>query len=835
MGQLRPRPSAAPQGLLPSLRNMSASESTKQKKGGSRRRRPPAFVSTITLTAVTVVSTFSVFSVASSEAVPVDFFNPTTDCVADCRAGQYKENCVGSDSLGYCADCSNAPEGFYYTGQGSPNGGDCPYSACRTCGIGEYLSGCEGTSEGTCVLCTTSMVGFYYTGDGGLADECPIAACSNAPNNTNSTYFYTDDGTDEACLSSEACEYASSDCSYERCEEFTVCADGFFLEGCGGNSSGTCSPCSNGFSTVTDDNTEAVTAFDVYYTGPGATGDSQSCPLSLCTFDCPAGSYRAGCGGGSRGSCEPCTLVDSDPYDGAGEYFVSWSTTEHEYCENWNNEFHLLGIFNTSSACREFCEPSAECSTCTFVCRTDQNIQGGTFRALRLCGSAVADASEGCGSFIDRFSSPLGQDACPTTTCAADCGVGEYRSGCGDGDGTSAGTCEPCTNAPSLRADGAAQYMYVSSGGFENACAFQLACPPGKYSNVTVSHTDSNADMAIDQVCLDCPVGRFGASEGARTSECDGVCEPGYHCPAGSTSPTMEPCAPATTADETRAASYFCANGFRQRVPPGHYSTPDDGPAEHRTDHDVCAPGTFCESGVRHLCPEGTYGETWGLQTDGCSSRCHSSTYCPEGSVLPTKCPPGFYCPSGRELIACPAGTYGASSGLSQAACDGPCALGHYCPAASTSPTELDCPAGTFGQSTGITIAACSGLCPKGYFCPNATEDPYSHECAELAVAEHILNDGEVVLSGDEDASAIANGAAGVFCPEGSAEPVPASPGYVSTHAHTHTHTSTRTRTQHATRTIHGLECNEPRLSTMASASYSLRRLFVLFSFFFSR
>ena len=706
-------------------------------------------------------------------AAQVDFFNPATDCVADCSTGQYKENCVGVNSLGYCANCSNAPDGYYYSGQGSPNGNDCPYTACESCGVGEYRSGCAGTSPGSCELCTTSVTGYYYTGDGGLTDNCPIAACSNAPSgSTNLTYFYTDDGTNPDCVTSEACDYATSECSFEVCEEYTECPDGTYLTGCSGNSSGTCLPCTNSYSTVTDDDSTSVTTFDTYFTGPGITEDPESCPLELCAFDCPAGTYREGCSGSSPGWCEPCTLTDSNQYDDAGEYFVTWTTNEGVFCENWNHADHLLGIFNTSDACRDFCDGSAECSVCTFYCLTDHNIQGGTYRALRRCGEEKADVSEGCGSFVDHYGSPVGENACPTATCLADCDIGEYRSGCGGG--TSPGTCEPCTNAPAL--GGSEEYMYVSSGGLENSCAYQLKCPPGKYSNVTISHTN-NTDLALDQQCSDCPVGRYSSQSGATTSECEGSCEPGYHCPAGSTSATMESCAPSQS-DDTTAANYFCANGFRQTVPPGHFSTPDDSDTFHRTDHDVCAPGSYCESGVQHLCPEGYYGETWGLRTDLCTGECHPSTFCPQGSVIPTRCPPGFYCPSGRELVACPPGTFGASSGLAQPGCDGTCAAGHYCPPASTSATEVECPSGTFGNSTGLTTDSCDGPCPRGYFCPNATSDPRAHPCAELELAETIKNNGEIVIEGDADASDLANGAGAVYCPQGSGAPIRATTGY---------------------------------------------------------
>ncbi len=110
--------------------------------------------------------------------------------------------------------------------------------------------------------------------------------------------------------------------------------------------------------------------------------------------------------------------------------------------------------------------------------------------------------------------------------------------------------------------------------------------------------------------------------------------------------------------------------------------------------------------------------------------------------------PPGQYSLAGApSCSACPMGTYGASTGLSTAACSGPCDPGRYgnvagaassqcagacsagyaCPSGSTSPTQSACPAGTFsvvgsasctscpagtyGSSPALGTAACSGLC----------------------------------------------------------------------------------------------------------------------------
>ncbi len=66
-----------------------------------------------------------------------------------------------------------------------------------------------------------------------------------------------------------------------------------------------------------------------------------------------------------------------------------------------------------------------------------------------------------------------------------------------------------------------------------------------------------------------------------------------------------------------------------------------------------------------------------------------------------TICPAGYYCPGGelsltpQNKVACPAGTYGATTGLTTSACSGQCAAGYYCPQGSTSSTAYDCDNGS--------------------------------------------------------------------------------------------------------------------------------------------
>ena len=158
----------------------------------------------------------------------------------------------------------------------------------------------------------------------------------------------------------------------------------------------------------------------------------------------------------------------------------------------------------------------------------------------------------------------------------------------------------------------------------------------------------------------------------------------------------------------------------------------------------LCPKGFFCNDGRRTACPVGVYGTTEGLYERGCTEMCTAGTYCPLGSVDPIVCDAGHYCPNGQDRIACPAGTYGATSGLGSSSCTGLCTRGYYCPEGSTSTTQIICPAGRYGATDGLATGLCSGECDAGYYCPE----------------------------GSTSFKQIACGGAHLFCPVGSSQPI---------------------------------------------------------------
>jgi hypothetical protein len=77
--------------------------------------------------------------------------------------------------------------------------------------------------------------------------------------------------------------------------------------------------------------------------------------------------------------------------------------------------------------------------------------------------------------------------------------------------------------------------------------------PSGFYANPTPSGLFFNATQCESGrfctagVAWECPAGRYGAAAGLLSSACSGVCSAGYHCPAGSSTPTQRNCSDGPT------------------------------------------------------------------------------------------------------------------------------------------------------------------------------------------------------------------------------------------------------------------------------------------------
>jgi hypothetical protein len=179
--------------------------------------------------------------------------------------------------------------------------------------------------------------------------------------------------------------------------------------------------------------------------------------------------------------------------------------------------------------------------------------------------------------------------------------------------------------------------------------------------------------------------GRYGDSEGLTNSGCSGVCSAGHYCPEQSTSPTQVRC------------------GFRfQRLEDSDLNV------------NTVVTGERLEKPNAVFCVEGS---SVPLVAHPGFSTIRGDLTTREDEV---PCPRGAYCSDGI-VHDCPAGRYGITERLADAACSGPCQKGYYCPPGSTSRNEIPCPKGRYGDREGLASLLCSGACQNPYYCPEGS------------------------------------------------------------------------------------------------------------------
>ncbi|KAG7238707.1 hypothetical protein INR49_031223, partial [Caranx melampygus] len=134
---------------------------------------------------------------------------------------------------------------------------------------------------------------------------------------------------------------------------------------------------------------------------------------------------------------------------------------------------------------------------------------------------------------------------------------------------------------------------------------------------------------------------------------------------------------------------------------------------------------------------------------------CPAGHSCPVGSAIEVPCKPGTYSPApgAAHCLICPKGTMCSSSAIKEPSIcptgwamgptpqpsdnfprNGPCPLGHYCPAGCLSP--IPCPFGSIRKTTGHFcstegLADPSGTCAAGFYCPFdfSSTTPYAFIC----------------------------------------------------------------------------------------------------------
>lgn len=164
-------------------------------------------------------------------------------------------------------------------------------------------------------------------------------------------------------------------------------------------------------------------------------------------------------------------------------------------------------------------------------------------------------------------------------------------------------------------------------------------------------------------------------------------CPSGSYCPTGSKFPTE--CAAGTFNPTPNAwLPEHCED-----CPPGHYCAT----AGLSNPTEECSAGYYCHIGAIEPNPDAAELDV-SIEVAGTTSKygpCPEGHYCPKGTAYPFKCPPGTYRDSPKatsidDCLACDAGYYGESAGMTISTCTGKCAAGYWCASNSTMPTPVD-------------------------------------------------------------------------------------------------------------------------------------------------
>lgn len=361
---------------------------------------------------------------------------------------------------------------------------------------------------------------------------------------------------------------------------------------------------------------------------------------------------------------------------------------------------------------------------------------------------------------------------------------------------------------------------FYSIGGSSNATREEQTLAPKNH-------------FAKDGMLFECPGGHWGNASGLFSDECSGICEAGWYCPPASSSPRQIACG---------SENHFCPKGssFPQLVRDGYYTTifneepcrpgkfrvplPEEevgvssvtaklsndsciscpaGQHKPLSGNSVslcldCGSRAFTSDGIKCECYQSATDKKLATQSfyDWTSGTCvdvndqvvlkdFPDDFHEPGDQF-TKfeeypCEAAHYCKEGLRY-ECAGGTFGGKEMEVHSACTGSCDAGHYCPEASTSPTEkscggvhvycpqkssspdyvspgyysneddpsdkktsqhlcppgyyapgdglrYQCPSGRWGASSGLSDETCNGECFSGYFCKPGSTSPHQSPC----------------------------------------------------------------------------------------------------------
>ncbi|POM58887.1 hypothetical protein PHPALM_36409 [Phytophthora palmivora] len=358
-----------------------------------------------------------------------------------------------------------------------------------------------------------------------------------------------------------------------------------------------------------------------------------------------------------------------------------------------------------------------------------------------------------------------------------------------------------------------------------------IPCPPGTFGGeLGLTNAQCSGLCPIGFYCeigtvtpAPCPAGTYGASQGLISSACSSKCSTiggllsclpspclaGYYCPLATTVPLA-----------CGAVDVFCPEGspIPTTATTGYYTTwkADTGTSVTeeqfafdyveghqlaaqnqtiRSDQHICEKGSYCIGGVKRLCPAGTYGASEGLSTAACTAPCPVGFYCPTGtadySLFPCMQRTSF-CRLGSSIpIAVDAGYFTVATQAGLRTDETICPIGSYC----IGGVQRLCPESTYGSTPGLTSTTCSGKCQSGYVCPQGSTSARQSPCAAGSYSRNgkfcsPCSPGYWCDVGSPDPQQHECGADNKYCPLGSSAALSVRDGYYGAGQQLNTHTS---------------------------------------------
>ena len=561
----------------------------------------------------------------------------------ECNVGsKYPQPCSGTCNTALMAAGSGpvtCPGGTYA-------GNDTPTSAanCNACWAGHYCPSAVSTAHTFPIPCPKGT----YSSSTSLSLESQCTAC---PAGVVCPYTGSRElETGLTCQPGHACAGSTTSFRPDPCPAGQYSDDTPFL-----TATSSCNTCPDGYVCTEGTN--------VLY-NPMTKALAGTYAVAGVVTDCPAGTYSKAVGAASAATCKPCPAGYFCPV-GSTDYLSNVCEAGY-FCPEGSTNGQATacptGTYSTVTGLKS----SSECVVCPvgYYCAPDAVT--GVWQ-VTACPAGTYSARIMLTVEVDGTNSERGCLACPAGYYCPDtptfqpiaCLPGSFSA-------ASATICTPCAvnyycdrtatadGEQVLIEDG---FYYTGGAGlaerpYHNTATY--SCPPGYWcaGNAKTACPSGTYQPLFGQTsaaaCLQSPAGYYTQGT-ANTNFFDTPCPAGMYCAAGTTS----------------SVGYALADG---------------------------------QIGFPVLCPKGTFRQyTGGMTVNDCGA-CPAGYVCSEFTVTPLICAQGYYCPQASESMqACPTGTFGSGTGLTQKSDCSACFGGRFC--------------------MSIARTYVSGLCDAMYYC----------------------------------------------------------------------------------------------------------------------